>query len=540
MTRNPRSAFASPQALASAFYKGTDRIVENSLPDRAQHDLAAGYLQHAAGQAVYDYFEKRANEPSGNDLFSKIDSDGLFSQLLRRRDPLIDLALARFTSHEKTLCELWERGDRDLCLAIAANRQRKDLLGLTRRAISDIAEGYDDLLRCLVFRSSTISLDTLRTVFDRQDAFACLSDVAWLNVVEAAVFAPCLRARIEGNARDDLTLDAILKREKRKRAFEAAWALLLKIPPRPNYATLLALLYIDIADVNLSEQSFLTEAERADLARDLDELGACADAPNGDHPKNAEEDEDEIYWSRHSELVDHGRQRFLDAVFSRWQSTDLDSSEATKRQYAWLREVIARRVFGKVDERFLRDHPDAAVRVGFYEGCESLSVDEAKAAVERDGERFLEVLATHLWAHRRTEYADLLTNMACQWTGWSEDGRTAWERRYRERGIALWQQDPELFAHPDRDHSLPFINEAAAQKNDATNRDEVIRKLGSLERKTVWIGRTLIFGASASLFYIGTGAMEHGWNASPVIANFLSFIAAVGLAAWLGHKFDKL
>jgi len=226
-------------------------------------------------------------------------------------------------------------------------------------------------------------------------------------------------------------------------------------------------------------------------------------------------------------------------VFSRWQPADLDSSESTKRNYARLREVVSRRICRKVDDNFLRDHPDAAVRLGFYEGCESLSMDEATAALERDGEQFLKAIARHPWFHRRTEIAELLRKMADEWPGWDDDGRAAWKKDYREHGIALWQRDPELFAHPDHDHSLPFINEQAAPKNDAPNRDEVMRRLTSLERKTVWIGRSLIFGVSAVLFYFGADAIERGWNASRALAVFVSFFAAIGLAVWLDRTFEK-
>jgi hypothetical protein len=505
--------------------------MENLLPDRAQHDLTARYLRLATGQAVYDYFEKWDHEPGGNDLFSKKDSDDLFSELLRQRDPLTDLALARFTSHEKTLCELWQRGDPDLCLAIAANRQRHDLFGLTERAISDIAESGDDLLRRLVFRSQTISLDTVTTIFDRENAFARLSDVAWLNVVEAAVFAPCLSARIEWDTRHDSTLDAIRDRMNRDRAFESAWSLLLKISPRPDYAFLLSLLYSDIADVKLPEEMFLTGGEKAELRAEL--------ALDLDEDEEDSDDADEGDGDRYSKLLDQGRQRYLDAVFSLWQPTDRDSPESTKREYARLRKVISRRVCGKVDERFLRDHLDAAVRAGFYEGCESLSMDEANAALERDGKHFLEVIARHPWIHRRTEIAELLRKMAGEWAGWDDDGRTAWEKDYREHGIALWQRDPELFAHPDHDHSLPLADAHATQRNDAESRDEVMRRLASLERKTVWIGRSLIFGASAVLFYFGADAIERRWNASQAVAVFVSFFAAVGLAVWLDRTFEK-
>ena len=146
---------------------------------------------------MYDYFEKRSLESGGNELLSGRNSDELFSQLLGRGDPLVDLALATFTGHTKTLNELWGRGDRDLRLAIAANRQRHDLSGLTETAISEMAESDDEGPRRLVFRNPTVSLDTVKAVFDREGVFAHLADEAWLNVVSEAVWAPCLRSRIE-------------------------------------------------------------------------------------------------------------------------------------------------------------------------------------------------------------------------------------------------------------------------------------------------------------------------------------------------------
>lgn len=536
--------------------------MQNWLPWRAEHQLAASYLRHATGQAVYDYFEERSSQPSGNDMFSGHDSDELFDLLLSRNDPLINLALARFTSHEETLSRLWARGDRDLRVAIAGNLERDDLRGLTDEAILEMADSDDELPRRLVFLNPSVSLRTVKAAFDREQvfslssgdrwAFTQLSDGAWLNIVTAAIWAPALRKAIDVDV--GMHMGSVRWAECRS-AFESAWLLLLKLPPSVKFADDLAALYNDIAEVNIPDEMLLTDEERAEknrhfemvfpLTREDDEENAGdggerrAQTVAENASESAKGSAADYHESRWSELVRIGRQRFLDAAFLRWQPEDRGCPHQA-RGFERLRQVIARVVCGHIDDSFLRDHSDRAVRAGFYEDCDSLSVENAEAALGKDGEQFLMILAGRPWMHRPTKIAGSLRSMAEGWPGWHGDGRDAWRKKYRECGVALWQEDPAKFAHPDHDQAECAVEENTAQEAGDTDRDDVAQKLARLERRVAWIGNALIFGAAVVVFYHVEDAIERSWNAGPLIAGLVSVTVATALATWLGRRFDKV
>src|SRR5690606_38912752 len=85
------------------------------------HSLDRAYLIHASPERVYERLEERAPKTWMEDSFPV---ETLWA-LRERREPLIDLALARFTNDRDLARQLWQSENADLRCALLANAVAK-------------------------------------------------------------------------------------------------------------------------------------------------------------------------------------------------------------------------------------------------------------------------------------------------------------------------------------------------------------------------------------------------------------------------------
>jgi hypothetical protein len=109
--------------------------------------------------------------------------------LLDRNEPLLDAALAEYTSENEILSRIYVRGDISLKKACLKNRKSNPLLGSdewpntgTFHSLLNNADIENGMLECLVTNPS-FNLEIARDVIDRENDISGLDDKLWRRVI---------------------------------------------------------------------------------------------------------------------------------------------------------------------------------------------------------------------------------------------------------------------------------------------------------------------------------------------------------------------
>ncbi len=281
------------------------------------------FLRYASPEAVYRYLEQRAR------LSIPLSLPVTLRALHERKDPVINLALASFSTDAEVLNEILVDGDNADLVAICGNPSLPGLRWISEGDLQRLfEEGPDEPLRAL-FRNPSQAPDELCKALEREGVYAQIPDSAWFRVVDFALSHPYLTKPAPevpylsdywGGPGDE------------QRPFRAVWRLLLTLPTEEVYAKSL-------------EEAF-SHLGQFVLPYDFEMEGVPGE--------------------------NRSPREFLKHAFKRWTVADEKDDESV---FFYLRKVISRLaaehgIYEKlVDKKFFVEHEDAAVRRGFYEVC---------------------------------------------------------------------------------------------------------------------------------------------------------------------------
>ncbi len=352
--------------------------------------MLKAYLGASTAQVVYEWLSSNAPERVGESAF--LPEETQFA-LHSRRDPLIDLGLALFSTSRELLSTLYRDGALEIRCAVLSNQLLGKVFGIVpifsgEESGREFFQGPSVLHEAL-FTNPSIAYNALVRLFERTDGYADISDEVWKFMLIAAGQNPRLRVELRNKLKfswdegDDYASAQI-----------AAWGLLERLPVTEEWATDLHSILYDIPyhlapgrDVSAEARNAGDELEATEKERFI----LKAFAVSG-----------EVGW--------HDIE-FFSAVLERWSPADETPSLLEKEgdpyvsglvnPFARLRNLVAFRGAKNMNlGELLRDHPDRNVRYGYYRGFTPRSAPEVENAFQRDGAHFVGVSIENEWFYR--------------------------------------------------------------------------------------------------------------------------------------------
>ncbi|WP_306223816.1 hypothetical protein [Bosea beijingensis] len=326
--------------------------------DDWEGQLEAERLMLSTPDTVYDYLSKL--EPPEHRWRPRL-PDFLIERLVGRNDPLIDLGLARFTTNDRVLEPLWERGD-VVRMALLTNRfqifkpRTADLSSILKTGSRDLVHG--------MMTNPTMPPDWLAAVISNRLG---LSDEAWWNATTSAIMNPRLREKREAD-----TFDEQIEVWEHEKPINAVWDLYLTAEPTPKWANAL---------INAAPIPFILSLPERFMPDMKTEEGR--------------EDWKKTATRRHEAY----RELLWKAAEEKWIDPAGLEKEDKLSAFAWARRAFAeayvRSAYAHDDRMRIANHRDQAFRIGYYQGATvdpSWPVDEY---IERDGLVFLDAISNN-------------------------------------------------------------------------------------------------------------------------------------------------
>lgn len=300
--------------------------------------------------------------------------DTTFDALTARNEPLIDLGLARYASNHKKLRVFLQRGGL-LRLAVLANEAAWDAALQSPLSAEEIAEvhrdGTNDELAAL-FQNRSIDPTVLAGAI-ANTLGGGVDEGRWQNIVGYASKNQRLTCTLDSDAFDDLVIA-----RHHEEPINAAWDLLWRVEPTFVWASVLYYLLSRIPFEVTMRDEFV-----ADL---------IAEEGRKEWHKTFER-----RWSRYLDA-------FVEMVTTKWVNPDPKEKEwdywRSVRQ-VFASKLIESRWFDKDLVDKLRDHPDQAIRCGYYLGFCIDPKWPISEFHERDGDKFLEAVVENNHLYRR-------------------------------------------------------------------------------------------------------------------------------------------
>jgi hypothetical protein len=194
--------------------------------------IEIGYLRRASPEATAQWLKENWKEPQATNSGWQTDTDGrkLIEFILsKRRDSLIDYALARYGYTKDAIQRAYDRGDASTRYAAVANPRGNIAL---RQSADILRNGNMSLMEALV-QCKFLPGKFFEDIFRRSGPFAEIGDQRFLAILH----------RIEGSPRlsrpyDDTFFDGDAE-YMYHRAFQAAWDLTRTVPADQRWATAL-------------------------------------------------------------------------------------------------------------------------------------------------------------------------------------------------------------------------------------------------------------------------------------------------------------
>ncbi len=422
-------------------------------------EIQREWLRGSEPKAVYDYLRSVGEAAaSKNPLWTAPEiSDELQEELAARDDRLIDLALAEYGSSQAVLRRYWQSDEKAFRHAVAANqvvgpqpvfykRHWKGLWYEKPDADTQLAfaQSDDAYLQRTFFTNPRIKGEWLSAVFKRNESYAEINEDQWERLVFFAIQNPSLRRPDEW---DQSETNSFRQNSERK-PFEAAYHMLLTIKPTLRAASNLC-------------------AEVGELAQFELPCSAFAD-PSDPEPKP----DPGLTWIPWHAWRHRREKALLMALLDRWTAAASGDAEAVNAKgeehysYQLMRSALASRVpvFETRLRKFIKEHPDAYVRAGYYRTERYEKAEEITADYERDGKVFLEATVENrlLYLANRKAASDRFDELLNS-HGTGDDHRE-WENRQQtcarrhELAQNYFLKEPDRYLQPVRDR--PVLDES--------------------------------------------------------------------------------
>ena len=347
--------------------------MERIVPEAAERV----FLLNASQEEVYRYLREHMRRRSAID---ETLPDAVQKELMARKEPIIDLALAQFGDCGEMISEILAKDDRDLRVAVLANLnrlQRSWVLqdrktGLLPENVFDqlLSNGDGDELLAF-FGNPHIDTDVLAEVFAREGKYAGLPDERWMPMVITALRNPQLQDwRALGDFADGLDL------ARHARPFDEIYKLLLRVEPSKRWA------------YNLFEEIFKLADWNPDTKGALANIGE-------EEPDPLSGLSEGVISKEWRESQRRGEEIYLKQVLKHWKTPPPEEDESRDSRFGEshdrLREAIVSRLPSHSDLiQKMFTYNDVWVRRGAYRVFRPSSPEELDRFYERDGLHFLE------------------------------------------------------------------------------------------------------------------------------------------------------
>lgn len=360
------------------------------FPDFETNAMKERFLANASPETVYAYLDEKCDGVLG--MFSEHPLSADFQKLLyEKNEPIIDLALAKFSNQDSIKKEIFARGDEALTTALFLNSynfglfdpnhptwiEEDELVSLLQSCSKEILRAY--------FTNPTFAPRGLTHLFEKSHVFARLSEERYSICVCFGLLNPYLH-KPRKESHDGFT--DYMESEP----FEKAWNLLITLENTPLNACILA--------------EGLEKIVEFHVPVDLSPI-------DGGETKFKKSSLTELQYDAH--WLENQTIKFVNYVFEKWscknsdhENTRFENGEENS-DYQDLRRIVAERStptafsYHEQLQRFLSDHTDNSVRAGYYRrfGIESKSAVEYENYLQKDGKLFIQNFVYNSSAYAR-------------------------------------------------------------------------------------------------------------------------------------------
>ena len=315
----------------------------------------------------------------------------VLSELIKRKEKLIDLAIAQVADDENIFKKLYAYNDRALRIAILENN--RNLFGHVNPFSDQILRKSwltkDQFLQILkdqnfahekvaLFSNSSFNLFSLEDVYNKEKPYNELTEDEWFEVLHATSLNPNIKKEpnlFDGNH----VLDGMTAHHE-KQTITKIWLIANTCTVKEKYGRILKDL---ITHINF-------------------------DLPVEEFPEHTKEEEDKMSKAKPENFINLNRDwfsrlknkkiNFLHLLLERWKGKEHDSkNDQFVNENGQLRYMIASKAI-QTDTHdddiklYLKDHPDLDVRQGYYSRVtfsHRTSSEEIQEYYEKDKEAFL-------------------------------------------------------------------------------------------------------------------------------------------------------
>lgn len=205
--------------------------------DRHQQRIEAVFLTECSPQTAYDWLSKHSQIDDKSPSWIG-DNELLEYLLVRRKNPLIDLGIARFGNSPKAILRVFRRGSSGIRCAALSNA----CIGPNRFSFEGWLEEKDiKELICVGTKAELESLaknrflsdELLEQLIERKEVFEDLSDDQYFRMLYWLGSNPRMSAKY-----DERVMDGWAK-HSHNRVFSSAWELARSLPPTKKNANML-------------------------------------------------------------------------------------------------------------------------------------------------------------------------------------------------------------------------------------------------------------------------------------------------------------
>ncbi len=364
------------------------------LYDNYQTRLEAERLRLSNPETVYAWLSAL---PAAESVFTGNCADVIVKTLLERDDPLINLALARFTANDQLLKPLWDKGGL-MRTALLANRAYGPVF-----PTSGIFSLRDlDPLRLMI---EELTVDDLNALYSNPRCPAALLDQTFRNAIGLSEDRHLLACRYAvRNERLVKTLSCDTYEEfteavEHAKPIHAMWDLVRTAPATGPWASILA----DAGSVAF--ELGLPKESAPDMSTEVGSKEWKAD------------------WQKRNDAY---RAIFVQAAQTRWLGPEEQRNDPLcrwTRARAAISEAVCRAQ--PHNPEFTWEHPDLGFRIGFYRAA-AVSPDwDIEAMAEKDGKSFTRALIWNESLYERVNH-DLQRRLLASAHRMDDDDCVAW------------------------------------------------------------------------------------------------------------------
>jgi hypothetical protein len=202
--------------------------------------VAQEYLTLASPESVYTWLLSNAGEPTN--IYDSPFSNELLSALLARNDGLVNLGVASVATDPEILKELWKSNNLAIRTAIAGNIYRdRGFLAIwpykwtePEELTAALEDANPEFVRAWCTNPG-LARDTLTAALSKTGIYEHLSEGKWMAVVYWALQNSNLQTPRKW---ERFSIDGYGEYQE-GRPFTAAWSLLITLPNRREYASLI-------------------------------------------------------------------------------------------------------------------------------------------------------------------------------------------------------------------------------------------------------------------------------------------------------------